>query len=641
VVIIAITCLVLLEISPTAVAQAPPQTGSVQLLNQTDWVTQGKSFDIQVRPTTNVAPEQVELVLTVFGAVKTRTQYQQSIDDKISGTSIILDRHPLTEVLGPDGTATVNLPIQDASQKRFYLKNAGVYPLRVELRNTDTGDVLDRFVTHILNEPQPATTPLGVTTVLPVQAPQSLTTNDAFKVDDQGASLRTVTKALADHPSHPITLVAEPESLDRLRREDNDPTKSVVSDLTAAQGSRPVLRTTWAPISTPLYEKDLAGEVDRQFNNGETTLKNTFPQVVTSTWAATDPLDATSLSTLDKRGVDRVIVREQDLASTQRSTTLAKPFTLSAGKNKETFAAAQADAGLADHFADSDGPILGAHRLLADLTVLWNDRPGDRRDVVVMPPRSWMPNTDFLEIFLKGTESSPVVNASSLDDLFATSPEGGTRTPLTQRLATVSKVESQGFPTSDITEQRNRLNALTSIASDQNETMSDLDQELLLSQRADLDVRGHKEWISDVKNRVDKQLNGIHLPKERSIRLTARAGEIPVTVQNDNGYPVKVRVRITGNKLEFPDGDDRMVDATRQYVTERFAVVARTSGAFGVQVQLESPDGTVVLQKSEITVRSTATSSVGLGLSIGAIAFLVIWWIRSAIKTRRKKVAAS
>jgi len=113
-----------------------------------------------------------------------------------------------------------------------------------------------------------------------------------------------------------------------------------------------------------------------------------------------------------------------------------------------------------------------------------------------------------------------------------------------------------------------------------------------------------------------------------------------VTVQNDNGYPVKVRVRITGSKLEFPDGDDRMVDATRQYVTERFAVVARTSGAFGVQVQLESPDGTVVLQKSEITVRSTATSSVGLGLSIGAIAFLVVWWIRSTIKARRKKATS-
>jgi hypothetical protein len=642
VLIIAITAALVLGFSLPASGQAPSGTGTLELLRQTDWVNPGETFDIQVRPTTDIPAEQVEVVLTVFGAVRTRSQYQQSNDDKIAGTSIILDRHPLSEVLTADGSATMSLPVQDPAQKRFFLKNPGVYPLRVDLRSIDTGDVLDRFVTHILNQPQPATTPLGVTTVLPVQSPQSLDPEHPAAIDDKGASVKTVAEVLAAHPTHPLTLVAQPETLDRLPLKENDPGTgiSAVDQLRAAHGSRPVLRTTWAPLSTPMYERDLSEELDRQFAAGESTLARTFPQVVSSTWAATDHLDSNALAALDQHGVDRVIVREQDISPSQRSTTLTRPFVLTAGRTKETFAAAQADSGLADHFADSDGPVLGAHRLLADLMVLWNDHPGNERNVVVMPPRSWTPNKTFLDIFLTGTTTSPVAKPTGLEELFATPVEGGSKSPLTQRLATVSKVESEGFPTSELLEQRARLTALASIATEQNEIIDGLGRHMLLAQRADLDVRGHKEWINALKNGIDDQLDGIHLPKERSIRLTAREGEIPVTVQNDNGYPVKVRVRITGNKLEFPAGDDRMIDATRQYVTERFAVVARTSGAFGVQVQLESPDGSVILQKSEITVRSTATSSVGVGLSIGAIVFLTIWWIRSTIKSRKRAAHA-
>lgn len=641
VIIIAITLTIVLGISLPAIGQAPTETGSIELLRQTDWVNQGESFDIQVRPTTDIAIEQVELVFTVFGAVRTRSQYQQSNDDKISGTSIILDRHGLNEILSADGTATVSMPVQDPTQKRFFLKNPGIYPLRVELRSIETGDVLDRFVTHILNQPQPATTELGVTTVLPVQSPQSLDLQKPFAIDDKGASVQTVSRALAGHPAHPLTVVAQPETLDRLGREENDPTKSVVAGLAAAQGTRPAIATSYTPIATPIYEKALSGELDRQLNDGQRVLKETFPQVMTNTWVATDSIDNNALAALDKRGIDRMIVREQDISASQRSTTLAKPFVLSAGRNKETFAATQADSGLADHFAEVDGPVLGAHRLLADLAVLWNDRPGLERNVVIMPPRNWAPNAQFLETVLAGIEASPVVRPTSVDEAFATPVEGGSKTPLTQRLAAASKVESEGFPSSELTEQRGRLGALTSIASGQNEIIDSLNQQLLLAQRADLDVRGHKAWVSEVKDQINKQLNGIHLPAERSIRLTAREGEIPVTVQNDNGYPVKVRVRITGNKLEFPDGDDRMIDASRQYVTERFAVVARTSGAFGVRVQLESPDGTVVLQQSEITVRSTATSSVGVGLSVGAILFLAVWWMRSIIKARHKRAKTS
>jgi hypothetical protein len=40
------------------------------------------------------------------------------------------------------------------------------------------------------------------------------------------------------------------------------------------------------------------------------------------------------------------------------------------------------------------------------------------------------------------------------------------------------------------------------------------------------------------------------------------------------------------------------------------------------------------LSAGEITVRSTATSVVGIVLSLGAVLVLVVWWIRPSRKRR-------
>jgi hypothetical protein len=66
------------------------------------------------------------------------------------------------------------------------------------------------------------------------------------------------------------------------------------------------------------------------------------------------------------------------------------------------------------------------------------------------------------------------------------------------------------------------------------------------------------------------------------------------------------------------------------YVTVR----ARTSGVFTVPITLTSPTGFLRLASGQITVRSTATSIVGIILSVGAVAVLAAWWVRTSRKRR-------
>jgi hypothetical protein len=111
-------------------------------------------------------------------------------------------------------------------------------------------------------------------------------------------------------------------------------------------------------------------------------------------------------------------------------------------------------------------------------------------------------------------------------------------------------------------------------------------------------------------------------------------------------------VTIRSDKLEFPGAQDtrptsdgtrpanevtRRLDLLRRNETARFAVQTRASGAFPLLVTLESPDGSLVVSRSTLTVRSTAASGVGLLLSAAAGLFLLAWWGRHALHGRRAR----
>jgi hypothetical protein len=180
---------------------------------------------------------------------------------------------------------------------------------------------------------------------------------------------------------------------------------------------------------------------------------------------------------------------------------------------------------------------------------------------------------------------------------------------------------------------------------DGNPTYDLLDEQLLTANSADLRSSRQRTYVSGVERLVDRELGRIQTPAGGSIRLTARGGQIPVTFRNNTGYPVHVVATVRSDKLEFPGGGGshplneitRKLDLIRRNETVRFAVQTRASGAFPLLVTLQSPDGSLVVSHTQITVRSTAASGVGLLLSAAAGLFLLAWWGRHALHGRRAR----
>jgi len=194
---------------------------------------------------------------------------------------------------------------------------------------------------------------------------------------------------------------------------------------------------------------------------------------------------------------------------------------------------------------------------------------------------------------------------------------------------------------------RHQLATFRSILDPGNAVYAHLEEQLLVSQSADLRSSRQRAYLSAVEEGVDEQLRRLQTPADRSITLTAREGQIPVTFRNATGYPVHVVVTVRSDKLEFPGGTarsgkppnqvSRRLDLTRRNDTERFSVLARTSGAFPLVVTMQSPDGSLIVGHTRLTVRSTAASGVGLLLSAAAGIFLLVWWGRHALRGRRAR----
>lgn len=130
-----------------------------------------------------------------------------------------------------------------------------------------------------------------------------------------------------------------------------------------------------------------------------------------------------------------------------------------------------------------------------------------------------------------------------------------------------------------------------------------------------------------VASRVRRERDRIDV-EDGEVTFTSERGSLPVTISNQTNYPVRVRVTVGSLKLDFPDGNSRIVKVEPPGRTVTFDAVARSTGTFPTQVSATSPTGTVSFGSAEVRVRSTAANISALVLTLGGAAFFIVWSVR-------------
>lgn len=662
-------------VQPAATSPLRPQ---LALVDQTDWVAPGRPFALALAVTGPVPAGGLQVQVIPFAKLTSRSAFQQTLRNRV-------DTYPLgypapipLSALAPDPAhrSAVTLPLTVVSPGHPAPPGSpspdrplvdlgpcgtdcgGVYPISVRLEDADSGEVVDELTTHLIfTDPVPGSLRLDFAWILPVAAPPSLTANGRSTIDaEESASLAALARAVTSGPDNiPLSLVPSPVSMEALASSPRPADRTTLAELAswaAAPGHQTVART-YAPVSlAALLDAGLGNQLGAQLERGEQVVQHTLHvQASPSTWVTNEALSPDALGRLQDQPVQHLVLPETDLIPVAEKYTLVHPFLL-AGPQLDQTAAVASDPGLAAHLTDDTDPALAAHQLLADLATLYYDNPSDpQRGVVLATPPGWRTNATLLTTVLSALAHGPLVRPVTLDQLFAqvepaTTDAGGGATALVRHLAPgmggmggMAGGGPSALPTRALAATQSRLTAffstVGSTASPSTTTFLGMKDLLLVAASQDLGPSQRLQYLHDVEVAIDTQLDRLHIPPGQTITLTANRGQIPITIVSDAPYPVQAVLRVSSDKLGFPKGASLPVELSRRSNTKYFSVQARASGDFPLTVSLVSPEGHLVLLDSRFTIRSTATSTVAIVISVGAGAFLLGWWGRSLLKGRR------
>ena len=675
------------------VAQAPAR---VRLVRQTSWVAPGETLSLALRTADIADPGALELAVTVHPAVRTRAELGRTLVGEglaaplgpRSGAAV-----PLPQVaLNVDGTLSMQVVTQDPADPpdpaRVRLRGPGIYPVLVELRELGGGDTVDRFTTHVLAVAAPATGGrLGAAVVLSLSAPPSTgLAGVPIRPPAGAAALAEAAAGFRAGAPVPVTVAPTPEVLESLATSD----PATAAALKEGLASRDVLSRPYVPVDVPGLGAAAAALLPQQLATGREAVRTVLGRApVEGVWLADEPLDGPALAQVVAAGTPRLVLPAGALEGSATQPAPVQPVAVTASPAPGTAAALVADRALASRLdgrvAPLDQPLL-AHHVLADLAAMATlpadqgapppEGSLDRRVVTVLASRAFTPTSGFLTELLGGLAASPVLQPLDLASAFALPAEPALGVPASPRPAagrtTTTRARRGTTTTAAAPVPRGRaLAALPPGAADQrigdvaaeaawqlatheqvltgtaaiegaDPSRDDptpgpgvLRRRLLVATSADLGVEQRRARLQALSQRARDDLGALKMPEARSLRLTARTGQLPVGIFNETGRTARVLLQLESEKLDFPEGNSTQVVLDRQTTTSRILVRVRASGSFPVKVRLLTPDGGRVLQETEYVVRANTVPGVAIAVSGAAALVLIGWWAKTLMPRRR------
>jgi hypothetical protein len=669
--------------SPPGGAASPPLT----LVSQTNWVTATHpTFDlVLVAGAGTPSVSQLGVTIALYPCLGTPSGFDQSVTSRTgpSGKPLTATTSPVPWTsLAPAAGGGVDVPIPvvtDGSSssapgaplggfaarlRDCNVANGGVYPVRVQLVDTRSNAVVGALTTHLVYSTAPASTKkLHFAWELPLQTPipasattppaSTLATDPLSALSKPSAatlnSLAQVAEAVTAASSVPVTMSVATQTLHALAVGGH---ASTVGALRAANPELQYLWTPYVPVdAAALVDSGLTGELTLQLRTGwvgvASVSKALGPDTVgtAGAWITNDPVDDATLAQLQTQGYNQVVIPDSDVTSSPTPSaggSTAAPFTI-ASAHGPSFTALTSNSDVSSRFAANPGdPVLAAHQLLADLAQIYFEGGNTQtvRGVVAVPPTNWSADPAFVKTLLGGLNAqNPVVQAVTVSGLFqalgapVACPAQGCKLAATPRAG-------GGLPVTAISSQRNRLDSFTAAAPSAHTAISQISNLLLSAQSETLASHQQARIVSRTGSALSAQLGQLSVTGDKSFTLTARNGNIPVTIGSNAGYPVKGVLTLTSDKLTFPGGSSRYSESVllNKNTNNRYVPVqARASGEFKVTVTLTAPTGGLILTRGAVTVRSTATSVVGVILSLGAVAVLLAWWVRTTVRRRAQR----
>ncbi len=676
--------------STASASTTPP--GSLSLTYQSPWVSPGQPFDIKLRAGAGAPPvADLGVSVAVYGCLSSVSNFDQAATSSSpSGTPISRTASPLPwSRLHPDATGVdLSLGVDATGSSSSTISSghpviglgsagtscqAGVFPVRLQLVNTTSNATVASLTTFLVYVTMPAAQKLRFAMVVPVStsvgpsshpsAAQLLTTPSAALTRpavDALAGINQLVAALSTGAGAtvPVTITANAQTLQSLTSGGHPSTVSALAGLSATPAVHQFALSPYAPVdASALVDAGLGSELLTQLNRGDQLLAgdginlSATPPAPggSSPWITNDGLDDNTLGQLAATGYNQLILPAADVMSSPVNGSGAEPFTINSSHGS-SFTAITSNADLSDRFTvDPGDPVLAAAQLLGELAQIYFEYPNlsTARAVVAVPPNGWTANPILIATLVADLANNPITQAVTVAGLFQAFPSpapcrNGCR--LTSSSGSSGSSAGTGLPVSAVRNQRDRIAGLTSSISPTSPVVRTLPVQLgdlvLASESENLKSSQQASVLRNVNAAINAQFAQVFVSGDQTVTLTSRAGLIPISIDSKAPYPVTGTLTLTSDELIFPNGTRRLSrPATLTTSTNNFYinVKTRTSGESKLEITFRSPTGGLVITSGVINVRSTATSVVGVVLSLGAVAVLLAWWVRTGIRRRKRQ----
>jgi Family of unknown function (DUF6049) len=360
-------------------------------------------------------------------------------------------------------------------------------------------------------------------------------------------------------------------------------------------------------------------------------------------WPAEGTADGTALAAVQQSGTDEVLL--SDVYARPVRTTSYTPSGIGplAGT---ALTAVTGDARLSRLLttpaAQSGGAVLGEQRLLAETAMIGLELPSVSRSLVVVPPRGWTPDPQYVHSLLQVLGTASWVRVTQLADLVHGAGSGPSR----QRPTYPPRVRNRELSAAQMGSVRDghqQLSALTALLTDSQSVTDTYSRALLRAESAAWrgNDAGGRAYAGSVVTRLSALEEQVHLLPSGPITLTARSGRIPVTVVNDLDQQVTVRVQVTADpavRMSLTQPAPVVLDA-RSSTTLDISADATTNGAVLVHAQLATLDGQSLGSGQTIPVQVTGFGAVAallVGAALVLLCVALVVRIVRAIRTGRR-----
>jgi len=393
------------------------------------------------------------------------------------------------------------------------------------------------------------------------------------------------------------------------------------------------LADTFVPINIAELEKQGTNEEFANLLNKSRDLLKEEGIRAPGRTLITQSLTQDTLKQFIDSGIDQVIVEDQTFRNNQRPKT--KFARLKSGSN--SIDVATYDTEIESKLPNSLSSASKANYLVAATSVIALEAPSNLRGFI-LPLNLEKLDQRTVTLYLSAIKNSPLVQAQTSSQFF-------NQDLLDKSLS--KQLEQADFPRkvsdpvnkSQVEETILFANAASSVYETGSIQFNQASW-MKLSVFSAVDLKSSKivnpeaaeKLVSDVSSKIE-------LPKKRTLTITSRENNIPVTIQKTTPETLNVTVRISSNRLLFPEGDSFPLELEEENTTVTIPVKARTSGSFPISIEIITPVESVIIAEQTATVRSTTLSGTGVFIAVGSIIFLALWWASHYKKTRKKAIA--